>query len=477
VLAPGEPQRLVTVPAGRVPPHSLDAERSVLGGVLLDNQAMEELLAVLKPADFYREAHAKIFAAMAALHEKREPIDRVTVKNALKEMGALEAIGGEQFIDLLDTVVPSASNLVYYGTIVYEKAVARKVIEAAHSISSMAYENPPLNDLTEYSETRILVACEITNAGEGPTLPKAAVVEVFKQLERDFESASHITGLASGFPALDELTAGFQDGNLIILAARPSVGKTALLEQWLLNAVLRNNFSGLVFELEMTKAELIKRGAAQEGEIEADRLRKPKLLRDQEWTKLAKFADQVTDAPLYIDDQPGLSYAEIRARARRVFSKCRGTGKPLKLIGVDHAQLLGGEGRNEEERISRNSRELKKLSKELGLPIVLLSQLNRESEKRKGEDSRPKNSDLRGSGALEQDGDVIIFLHREKDDHELIITKNRNGPLGTVHLNWNRKYTRFESTPEDQHAQRTLYYDGPPVREAPPHTDDDAPGA
>jgi replicative DNA helicase len=476
VLAPGEPQRnLVPVPVGRVPPHSLDAERSVLGGVLLDNHAMEELLAVLKPADFYREAHRRVFAAMAALHEKREPIDRVTVKRALEEEGALEAVGGSDFIDLLDTVVPSASNLVYYGRIVYEKATARRIIEAAHSISQVGYENGPFEDLTEYAETRMLVACEITNAGEGPSLPRAAVVEVFKQLERDFESASSITGLASGFPALDELTSGFQDGNLIILAARPSIGKTALLEQWLLGTALRMPYSSLVFELEMTRAELIKRGAAQEGEIEADRLRKPKLLRDQEWAKLAKFADQVTDASFYIDDQPGLSYAEIRARARRVFSKCRATNKPLKLIGVDHAQLLGGEGRNEEERISRNSRELKKLSKELGLPIVLLSQLNRESEKRKGEDSRPKNSDLRGSGALEQDGDVIIFIHREKDDYELIVTKNRNGPLGTVHLNWNRKYTRFESMPEDTAtAQSSLFYNGPP--QPPPPTDDDAPG-
>ncbi len=454
---------LVAVPPGRVPPHNLDAERSVLGGILLDNGSINDLLEVLKPEDFYREAHRKIYEAMCALYAKSEPIDRVTLKDILKAQGALEAIGGESFIDLLDTVVPSAANLMYYGTIVHDKALSRRLIEAAHAIATQGYEQSGgVGEFLDEAERRIFAVTE-QKAQAAFTPVREIVKTAFKTIEALYERQEEITGVATGFADLDRLTSGFQPGDLVILAARPSMGKTAFCLNIATHVGLRATYNGKrcavgVFSLEMPKEQLVMRMLASEARVDSQRMRTGRLI-DSDWAKLAKAAGELAEASIHIDDSPALTSLELRAKSRRLAAKCSQTEAPLGLIVIDYLQLMKGNERidSREQQISEISRGLKALSKELGIPVMALSQLNRSLEKRP--DKRPMMSDLRESGAIEQDADTIMFIYREevyekeKEDvkgiAEIIIGKQRNGPIGTANIAFLHEFTRFENLARD----------------------------
>jgi replicative DNA helicase len=461
--AESKPIALVPVPPGRVPPHNLDAERSVLGGILLDNVAINDLLEVLKPDDFYREAHRKIYEAMVALYGKSEPIDRVTLKDTLRAQGALDAIGGESFIDLLDTVVPSAANLLYYGTIVHEKALSRRLIEAAHAISAQGYEQAgEVGTLLDDAERRIFAVTE-QKAQTAFTPVREIVKSAFKTIEALYERQEEITGVPTGFADLDRMTSGFQPGDLVILAARPSMGKTAFCLNIATHVGVRSTFNSKrigvgVFSLEMPKEQLVMRMLASEARVDSQRMRTGRLI-ESDWAKLAKAAGELAEANIHIDDSPGISALELRAKARRLAAKHSSGEAPLGLIVIDYLQLMRGNERidSREQQISEISRSLKALAKELGIPVMALSQLNRSLEKRP--DKRPLMSDLRESGAIEQDADTILFIYREevyekeKEDvkgvAEIIIGKQRNGPIGTANVAFLHEFTRFENLARD----------------------------
>jgi len=450
---------LQAVPTGRVPPQALDAERSLLGGILLDNQAFSEVLGVLKPEDFYREAHRKIYEAMGKLYGKGEPIDRITVKDTLSEEGAFQAVGGDDFIDLLDKIVPSAANIVYYAKIIHEKSVARRLIEAATAITAMGYEQTgEVGDFVDEAERRIFAVTE-QQTRVGFEHVKPIIKEAFKTIESLYERQEEITGMASGFADLDRLTSGFQPGDLVIIAARPSMGKTAFCLNIATHVGCRGKFQSKrcgvgVFSLEMPKEQLVMRMLSSEARVDSQRMRTGRLL-ESDFVKLAQAAGILAEANIHIDDSPGVSALELRAKSRRLVSKYADSDQPIRMVIVDYLQLMRGNERidSREQQISEISRSLKGLAKELGIPIVALSQLNRSLEKRP--DKRPQLSDLRESGAIEQDADTICFIYREevyeKDKEEvkgvaeIIIGKQRNGPIGTANVAFLHEFTRFEN--------------------------------
>ena len=456
--AEGRPT-LAAVPGGRVPPQSLDAERSVLGGILLDNSALNDILEFLKPDDFYREAHRKVFEAMCSLSVKSEPIDRITVKHALSAQGVFESIGGDDFIDLLDKVVPAASNLVYYAKIVSEKAIARRLIEAAQAIAAQGYEQAgDIADFLDSAESRIFGITE-SKAQVGFRPVGDVVKDAFKLIETLYGRQEDITGVPSGFADLDRLTSGFQPGDLVILAARPSMGKTAFCLNIAAHAGIRAQFNGkrigvAIFSLEMPSVQLVMRMLASEARVDAQRLRTGKLI-ESDWSKLAHAAGQLASANIHIDDSPVLGALDLRAKCRRLCSRFADSEAPLGLVIIDYLQLMKGNERidSREQQISEISRSLKGLAKELKLPVMALSQLNRSLEKRP--DKRPMMSDLRESGAIEQDADTILFLFREevyekekeevKGIAEVIIGKQRNGPIGDASVAFQHEFTRFEN--------------------------------
>jgi len=458
--------QLLPVPPGRVPPHNLDAERSVLGGVLLDNQSINELLELLKPEDFYRDAHRKIFEAMCALSGKSEPIDRVTLKDALRALGALEAVGGESFIDLLDTVVPSAANLLYYGRIVHDKAMSRRMIEAASAICAQGYEQQgEVGEFLDEAERRVFAVTE-DKVRTAFTPLREIVKTAFKTIEALYERQEEITGIPTGFADLDRLTSGFQKGDLVIVAARPSMGKTSLVLNVAAHVGVRATFEGKrcgvgIFSLEMAKEQLVMRMLASEARVDSHRMRTGRLI-ESDWGKLAKAAGELAEANIHIDDSPAVSPLELRAKSRRLAARFSESEHPLRLLIVDYLQLMKGNERIEsrEQQISEISRSLKALAKELAVPIIALSQLNRALEKRP--DKRPQLSDLRESGSLEQDSDTVCFIYREevydkeKDDvkgvAELIVGKQRNGPIGTASVAFLNEFTRFENLARDWQA-------------------------
>jgi replicative DNA helicase len=454
---------IAAVPHGRVPPHNLDAERSLLGGVLLDSQAFADVLEVVKAEDFYREGHRKVFEAMCALFGVGEPIDRITVKDKLTSMGSFAAIGGDEFIDLLDKIVPTAANLAYYAKIVRDKAVARRLIEAASGIAQLGYEqHGEVADFADECERRIFAVTEQRNAVTFEHL-KPLIAKAFKTIESLYERQEEITGVPTGFADLDRLTSGFQPGDLVILAARPSMGKTAFCLNIATHVGCRAQFQrkrcGVgIFSLEMPKEQLVMRMLASEARVDAQRIRTGRLI-DSDWAKLAQAAGVLADANIHIDDTPAVSALELRAKCRRLFSRFEGSDHPIRLIVVDYLQLMRGNERidSREQQISEISRSLKALAKELGIPVLALSQLNRSLEKRP--DKRPLMSDLRESGALEQDADTIMFIFREevyekeKEDlkgvAEVIIGKQRNGPIGAANLAFIHEHTRFENLARD----------------------------
>jgi len=390
---------VVSLPHGRVPPHNLDAEKSLLGGVLLDSQAFTEVVEIVRAEEFYRDAHRKVFEAMSALFGKGQPIDRITVKDELTALGAFDAVGGDEFIDLLDKIVPTAANLAYYAKIIHEKALARRLIEAASTIAQLGYEqHGDVGEFADECERRIFAVTEQRNAVSFVHV-KPIIAATFKTIEALYERQEEITGIPTGFADLDRMTSGFQPGDLVILAARPSMGKTSLCLNLATHVGCRGQYQkkrcGVgIFSLEMPKEQLVMRMLASEARVDSQRIRTGKLI-ESDWAKLAQAAGVLADANIHIDDTPAVSVLELRAKCRRLYAKYEESDQPVRLIIVDYLQLMRGNERidSREQQISEISRSLKALAKELGIPVLALSQLNRSLEKRP--DKRPLMSDLR----------------------------------------------------------------------------------
>ncbi len=433
-------------PQGRVPPQDTEAERSVLGAMLLDPTALNEIASLLEPEDFYRPTHGYVFEAILALFERNEPIDEVTIRAQLATDGKLEAVGGSAFLAGLTDSVPTAANIVYYATIVRNHSVARRLINAATEIAGNVYEGgAAIEILLDEAETKIF---EVTSARDNRSFApiKEVVKDAFKLIEKRYEKKQAITGVPTGFADFDKMTAGLQPSDLIILAGRPSMGKTAIALNMAQHAAIREKTPVAFFSLEMSRESLVMRMLCSEGRIDSQRLRGG-FLKDSDWPKLAKAAGELADAQVYIDDSGSLTVLEMRAKARRLMAE-----KGLGLVVVDYLQLMHGRAESREREISEISRGLKALAKELAVPVMALSQLNRSLESRT--DKRPMLSDLRESGAIEQDADVISFVYRDeyynpdsdaKGEAELIVGKQRNGPTGVVHLKFFTEFTRFEN--------------------------------
>ena len=435
----------------RVPPQNIEAEQSVLGGILLDNSVLNEVIETLLPEHFYKSAHQKIFSAMLDLNENAEPIDIITLNNYLKQKDLLENVGDTSYITYLSSSVPTAANVIYYAKIVREKSLLRKVISAATVLSSEAYnEAEDVDSFLDYAEQVIF---EISQEKVKPSYYAVGDIlkSSFKAIEDLYYKKQLITGVATGFRELDEKTAGFQPSDLIILAGRPSMGKTALALNIVRNAAVDHGQTVVIFSLEMSKEQLVTRMLCSEAEVDLARVRTG-YLSEAEFPKLTTAAGNLSEAPLFIDDTPAITVLELRAKCRRLKAEHN-----LSLVVVDYLQLMRSRIRTDsrEQVISEISRSLKALAKELQVPVIALSQLNRALEARP--DKRPKLSDLRESGAIEQDADVIGFIYRDEvynsdtDDigvAELIIGKQRNGPTGMVKLSFRKQFTKFSDLDE-----------------------------
>lgn len=432
----------------RVPPQNIEAEQSVLGAILLENDAINKALEVLNIEDFYKEAHRKIFKRMCDLSEKNEAIDLVTITEILKKNNEIESIGGVSYLASLVNIVPTASNVRYHSKIVREKAALRNLINTATEIVSQGYENrQDVDDLLDQAERMIF---EISEKRIKPSFIsiKEIVKDTFEMIERLYEKKELITGLPTGFMDLDEKTSGLQQGDLIVVAGRPSMGKTALCLNIAQHVGIEKGETVAIYSLEMSSRQLLLRMLCSEAEVDSHKLRSG-YLGEADWPKLTTAAGKLTEAPIFIDDSPVLTALEMRAKARRLKAE-----HGLSLIIVDYLQLMRGRGRFErrEQEISEISRSLKALAKELSVPVIALSQLNRSVEQRNP--PKPQLADLRESGAIEQDADVILFLYRDelynpdREDNkgkvEINIGKQRNGPTGIVNLSFLSRYTKFK---------------------------------
>jgi replicative DNA helicase len=429
-------------------PHSEEAERSVLGAVLLDNRQFDRAQELLEPSAFYSVRHQKIFRALEQMMEAGTALDVITLKESLETRGELESCGGPAYLATLLSGVPRSANVEHYARIVREKSLLRELIRTSQSILDSAMKPQGTTDeLLDEAEKAIFGVAE-RRLGGGFIPLSVSAEQTLHRIEKLTERQELITGVACGFPQFDEMTAGLQPSDLVILAARPSMGKTALALNVCSHAALHQHQVVGVFSLEMSHQQLFLRLLCSEGQIDAHRLRTGRINREQ-WQRVIRVYGTLSQAPIFIDDTPGIGILEMRAKARRLKRE-----HGLDLLVVDYLQLMRGRGRydNRQQEISDISRSLKELAKELDIPVLALSQLSRAPEQRSG-DHRPQLSDLRESGAIEQDADVVLFLFREevykKEDPsvegkaELIIGKQRNGPIGTVPLNFIRQFTRF----------------------------------
>jgi replicative DNA helicase len=439
----------------RVLPHNLDAEASVLGGILLRNELLSQL-DTLEVDDFYDPRHKAVFGAMRNLEAVAKPIDVVTLEAELDKGGKLDAIGGVAYIGELALRVPTPDNVSHYAEIVGDKHAARKLMLASSEIAAQGYED--FGDVRDYLDQAEAKIFEVTQRKEksGPERMKDLVKKVFSSLDERFNSPDGITGVPTGFTDLDTKTAGLQPTELIILAARPAMGKTSFAMSMVQNAAVGGQWPVLVFSLEMSATQLAERMLCSEARVDSSALRRGQLQR-QDMTNLTYAAGTLSKAPILIDDTPALSLRELRARARRFRSNRELFGdKKTGLVVIDYLQLMRGttvnKNTNREQEISEISRGLKSLAKELGCPVVALSQLNRSLESRT--DKRPQLSDLRESGAIEQDADLILFIYRDevynkesdaKGIAEIILGKNRHGAIGTVETRFEGRFTRFEN--------------------------------
>jgi len=432
----------------KIPPQNIEAEQSVLGGILLEPEALSRILEVLQEEDFYREGHRKIFSAMVALYQKGTPVDLITLTESLLTRQNLEGIGGASYLTSLTDAIPSAVNIEVYARIVREKSILRRLINLTTEIASKSYQfSGEVEDILDQAEKSIF---EITAAKITPHIyPLSEVIkDSFQTIEALYERKERISGVPTGFTKLDQMTSGFQPSDLIIIAGRPSMGKTAFALDIARNAATLAEIPSVIFSLEMSRQQLAIRMLCSEARVDSYKLRSG-FIGERDWPRLTNAAGLLSEAPIYIDDSPALSVLQMRAKARRLNSE-----KGLGLAVVDYLQLMSGRGGSDrrEQEISEISRSLKALAKELNIPVVALSQLNRKVEDRT--DRRPFMADLRESGAIEQDADVILFIYRDemydenskqKGTAEVIIGKQRNGPIGKITLAFIDQYTRFEN--------------------------------
>lgn len=436
----------------KVPPHSIQAEQSVLGSLMLDNQTWDSVADLLIEADFYRRNHQLIFKVIEQLAEKLMPFDIVTLSNTLKSIGELDAVGGVPYLSALVEETPTAANIIAYAQIVKDKAILRELIHVGTEISNTAFypEGRETADLLEYAERQVFKIAEQRQKNQsGFVSIKPLLAQTVAKIEKLYAQEGAITGASTGFTDFDELTSGLQPADLVIVAGRPSMGKTTVAMNIAENVALKSDKPVLVFSMEMPADALAMRMMSSLGRIDQHKVRTGKL-GDDDWPRLTSAISLLANTKLFIDDTPALSPTEVRARARRV---AREHGD-IALVVVDYLQLMQSpsSGDNRVQQISDISRGLKALAKELNAPVVALSQLNRNLEQRPNK--RPVMSDLRDSGAIEQDADLIVFVYRDevynpetpdKGIAELIIGKQRNGPLGTVRLTFLGQYTRFEN--------------------------------
>lgn len=433
----------------RIPPHSPDAEKSVLGSVLLNKEALYEVLEVLKPDDFYSEMHQEIYEAVLSLYRKNEPVDMLTVSEELKKRNTLEMVGGRSYVAMLSATVPSTSNAVQYAKIIGEKAILRRLINASSEITEQAYQEKTEPEVVlDHAEQAIFEIAQTRQKRDFEPLKDV----LYKNLDRIDEVAKldgGLTGLSTGFIELDKKTSGLQKSDLIILAARPSMGKTAFALNISQNAALKSGAKVLIFSLEMSKEQLGQRLLAMDARVDMQKLKTGNL--DQsDWDSVYEAIERLSGTNIYIDDTPGISVLEIKNKSRRLKAE-----KGLDLIVIDYLQLMSFEGRSEsrQQEVTALSRYLKQLAREMECPVMVLSQLSRAPEQRS--DHRPVLSDLRESGSIEQDADIVMFLYRDEYYNpdtdkpnmcDVDIAKHRSGPTAKIEVTWLGKYTRFVDT-------------------------------
>jgi len=432
----------------RIPPQNIEAEQAVLGAMLIEREAISKVAELLRPEDCYREAHRLIYNAMLELFNKNDAVDMVTVIEFLRKSDKLEAAGGISYITSLANSVPTAANVLYHAKIVEEKALLRQLINAATNIASLGYEDSEeVAGILDTAEKTILAVSSRKSGGEFTPI-KSIIFDAFTKIEQLYASKGSITGLSTGFKDLDKLTSGLQPSDLILIAARPSMGKTAFVLNIAQHIGVKEKKAVALFSLEMSKEQLVQRMLCAESTIDSQRLRIGEL-EPNDWTKLVSGADRLSSAPIFIDDTSGITVMEMRSKCRRLKIE-----HDLKLIIIDYLQLMQGSGKkgseNRQQEISEISRALKGLAREIGVPVIALSQLSRSVESRQVK--KPMLSDLRESGSLEQDADIVAFLYRDdyynpdseqKNITEVIIAKHRNGPVDTVQLFFHKQFTKF----------------------------------
>jgi replicative DNA helicase len=439
--------------SSKIPPHSLEAERALLGAILLEQESLPRVVEVLKPADFYKEGHRRIFATMIALFERSEPVDLLTLTEELRRAGALEEVGGPAALAALVEEAATAAHLGSYATIVREKALVRELIRIATEIVQQGFEaKEDVDSLLDQAEQQIFQISERRMQGSALAV-RSILKETFEYIERLYERKERVTGLPTGFEKLDELTSGLQASDFIIVAGRPSMGKSAFALNIAKHAGVDLGKRVLILSLEMSREQVVQRLLCAEARVDSHRVRTG-YLEPKDWPRLTNAAGRLAEAPIFIDDTAGLTVLEARAKARRMKAE-----HGLDLVVIDYIQLMRGRGslENRQQEISEISRALKAMAKELRVPVVALSQLSRAVETRPTREHRPQLSDLRESGALEQDSDLILFLYRperykeqseippeQQNLAEVIVGKQRNGPTGTVYLTFKSEYASFE---------------------------------
>ena len=432
---------------GKVPPHDDEAEQAVIGSMMTDKDAVISAIEVLKPEDFYREDNKTIYTAIMNLYAKAEPIDIITLKDELTSLGKLEAVGGLEYLATLPDKVPTTSNVEKYIKIVEEKSILRSLIKTANELIQIGYDqNEEVEVLMDSAEKKIFDLMQ-RKSQKGYSSIRDILVDSFTELEQLYNQKQHITGVASGFIDLDNKTAGFHKSDLVLIAARPAMGKTAFALNIAANAALKANTPVVVFSLEMSKEQCANRILCSQAMVDSEKVAKGDIS-DEDWSKLAIASGELSEsAGIFIDDSAGINIAEIRAKCRKLKLE-----KNIGLVVIDYLQLIQGSGntKSREQEIAEISRSLKILAKEIEVPVIALSQLSRAPEARP--DHRPMLQDLRESGSIEQDADIVMFLYRDdyynpeteaKNIAEVIIAKHRAGPTGTVELLWMPSYTKF----------------------------------
>lgn len=430
----------------KVLPHSLEAEQSVIGSMLLNREAIAIASETVKGEDFYQKNYGLVFEAMVELYNENQPVDLVTLQNKLTQLGILEQVGGIKLLSEIANAVPTSAYIKNYAAIVKEKSTLRRLVQTAEQIASEGYQSKDrLEVILDSAEQKIFNLIQNRESEDFSPI-KDIVLMTLDKIEKAHMNQGQVTGIATGFSDLDYRTAGLQPSDLVLIAARPSMGKTAFALNVAQHVAIRGNVPTAVFSLEMSKEQLVNRLLCSEALIDAQKVRTGNL-DESDWEKIAEGSSVLAKSPIYIDDTPGISVSEMRAKCRKLKLE-----KGLGLILIDYLQLMSGSGKSEsrQQEISEISRSLKALAREMEAPVVALSQLSRACEARA--DHRPMLSDLRESGAIEQDADVVMFLYRDeyynpdteaKNQAELIVAKQRNGPTGTINLVWLGEYTRF----------------------------------